>query len=238
MWPPVSPMRSSTSGGPSTSRCTIDSATSGAKRLIGRDGVIGDLLASSLPRPGGELERDVLGEDAHDVTALGDDRGVVGALEVELAPRRVRLAAPARLVGGLGGVDPGADGDHGPVRLDVGPGRREMREPAQRAVDLEHRALAPPGRDPSAEVVGDAVLAQGHGPFRDRRWTPRPGPGSSPRPRDARPRRAPPRPPARRRPARRRPRWPRRPARTTPAPCRRRRIPTPRPCPRRSPRRA
>ena len=119
MWPPVSPMRSSTSGGPRTSRCTTASATSGAKRLMAAMAASPISSRRSLPRPVGEREGHVLGEDAHDVAALGDDRGVVRALEVELAPRRGGLAPPARLVGGLRGVDAGADGDHGPVRFDV-----------------------------------------------------------------------------------------------------------------------
>ena len=238
MWPPVRPMRCSTSGGPRTSRWTITSATSGAKRLIGRDGEVADLFAPLVPRAMSQFEGHVLREDAHDVTAVGGDRRVIGALEVQLAPGGGRLAPPARLVGGLRGVGPGADGHHGAMGFDVGPRRGEPREPPERAVDLEYRAPARPALHPPSEFDGDAVSHMATVRFGSALDTTARARIISPLSSSHALARVAPPPPAPRRRRQPRLRSPRRPARTTPAPYPRPRSPTPPACRRRCPTRA
>ena len=197
MWPPVSPMRCFDVGWAEHLAVHDHLGHVGREAADGRDGEIADLLASLVPCPDGELERDVLREDAHDVT---DPRGPPTGRR-RSGSRARTTPGPARPVGSprrpTAWRRPGADGDHGPVRVDVGPRRGETGQPAERAVDLQHRARRCATLPPAGERRRGRRARTGPRSVSDRRWTPRPGLGSSPRLRARRPRRA-----ARRRPAR------------------------------------
>jgi hypothetical protein len=125
---------------------------------------IADLLAPVRPVTLGQPIGGVLREDAHGVLAVWRDRGVVGGLEVQLAPRRARHAATARGAGRLGVVDAGADRHHGAKRRVVG-GRHESWQSDQSAVHLHHRAVDPPFLEAPAIVPRNIARAQGQGPL-------------------------------------------------------------------------
>src|SRR3954463_4663423 len=117
-------MRASTSGGASTCRCSTTSSTSGAKRAIDRIAMsaISSRRVSQSPSASavGTYWANTLmvwraGGAGGGAAAGRGDGVVVGSVEVELAPVGRRDATATRLVGGLGGVDAGADRDHAAV---------------------------------------------------------------------------------------------------------------------------
>src|SRR5581483_6780001 len=70
---------------------------------LGDDGV-GDPVPPGFPVALGQGVGNVLGEDAHGVAAGGCDAPVIGGLEVQLAPLRLRLAPAGGVAGRLRGV--------------------------------------------------------------------------------------------------------------------------------------
>ncbi len=64
-----------------------------------------------------------------------------------------------------GGVDAGADGDHGPVGPVGGTGRGEAGQVGEAAVDLHHGTVGSPLLHPAPVMVGDVVATQGHRPL-------------------------------------------------------------------------
>ena len=94
----------------------MQSRTSGARRSIASRASRGDLVAPRVPVALGELVGDVLAEDAHHLAAVGDDRAVIGRLEVELAEADRRLARCAAIDRRLGRIDAVGDRHLGALR--------------------------------------------------------------------------------------------------------------------------
>src|SRR5947209_6314801 len=93
------------------------------------------------------------------VAAGRGDRVVIGGVEVALAAVGRRDGPAAGLERGLGVVDAGADRHRAAVGRGVAfVGSGETRETGERAVDLEHGALALPPVDASPKVVRDVVV--------------------------------------------------------------------------------
>ena len=83
------------SGGPSTSWWITASGRLLQKRPMESSAILARLGPVAVPVALGEGMRHVLGEDAHQVRAVGRDAGVVGGLEVELGPQPRRQLAGA-----------------------------------------------------------------------------------------------------------------------------------------------
>ena len=88
MWPAGQPDPGLNVGRPEHLAVHDAVADVGGETGDGGDGGVGDGLPAVVPVAGRQLVRDVLGEDAHGVPAVGGDRRVVGGVEVQLAPGR------------------------------------------------------------------------------------------------------------------------------------------------------
>ena len=145
MLPPVSPIRDSMSGGPSTSWSSRQSPRSGAKRDDQVDELLRHPVAPRVPVAVGDLVGRVLAEDAQQVLALRRRARVIAGLDVDLAEGDGGLAGRAalerrlRLVHRAGGVDVARAGQSAPGAA-VQFGSR-----SSAGVELDHRAADLPG---------------------------------------------------------------------------------------------
>jgi phytoene dehydrogenase-like protein len=110
---------------------------------------VADVFALGVP-PALELVRGVLREDAHRPGARRCHGWVVRGLEVELTPGRRGVPGTGSGAGHLGLVDARGDLDLGAVHR-LRAGRRERREPRQRAVHFHDRAVGAPLPDAGAK---------------------------------------------------------------------------------------
>ena len=154
MWPPVSPILRSTSGGASASRCSTRAAEARGEALDRGLDAVGDLVARGQSHV--ELVGHVLAERAHHVAALGRDARVGDGLEVQLAPQLVGdVAGLGEAAGAVHGV--GAAGDVDRAARGVR-GGGELGQAGEREVDLQHRALHRHRLDLLAERGGRAAV--------------------------------------------------------------------------------